>query len=752
MAKQLLIVESPAKAKTILRYLGKDFDVLASVGHVKDLPKSRMGVDVENDFSIELEIIHGKKKVVTELKKAAKKVERVFLAPDPDREGEAIAWHIAEEVREVNSNVMRVTFNQVTKKAIQEALKNPRELNRSLYDAQLARRVLDRLVGYEISPLLWDKVRRGLSAGRVQSVAVRLIVEREREILAFEPKEYWTIDEMLKTKGSNPQPFKAALARIDGEKAEINNEKEAQKIQKELSKLEHKVDAIEKKKRSRKPTPPFITSTLQQSAASILRFSAKRTMVIAQQLYEGVEIEGHGSEGLITYMRTDSTRVAPEAIESARAYIEKNHGKEFIPEKPNVYKSKKGAQDAHEAVRPTSVELVPDEIKASLTREQFKVYDLIWRQFVASQMTPARYDQTTVKIMASDRYQLKVTGSVLAFAGWIAVARKKKEDEEDVQFPEVSEGEELKVEEIIPAQHFTQPPPRFSEGTLVKEMEEKGIGRPSTYASILGNIQSKRYVERLQSRLHPTELGTLVTELLVESFPNVMNVEFTAGMEQKLDEVEEGKTDWVEVMRDFYGPFSENMEKAKVEMRDVKREEIPTEHKCEECESTMMIKYGRNGFFLACSGYPKCRYTREIKSRVGDKVEIAPIQDTGEICELCSKPMVIRRGRFGRFLACSGYPDCKNTRSVSTGIKCPKCDKGDIVERRSKRGMMFFACNQYPDCKFSVWNEPVEKPCPDCGFKVLVRKETKKEGLLLACPQKECSYKIPIDEIPDEES
>ncbi|MBW1872139.1 MAG: type I DNA topoisomerase, partial [Deltaproteobacteria bacterium] len=580
MAKHLLIVESPTKAKTIKRYVGKDYTVKASVGHVKDLPKSKMGIDIENGFNIELVVIHGKKKVLNELCAAAKKVDDVFLAPDPDREGEAIAWHIADEVRKVNPSVLRVTFNEITKKAVKEALKNPRPLNANLYEAQQARRVLDRLVGYEISPLLWDKVRRGLSAGRVQSVALRLIVEREQEIEAFNPVEYWSIEEMVKAQGDDQPLFKAALSKIDGEKAKIDNQEQAEKIRADLEKAEHAIVSIEKKSRSRKPSPPFTTSTLQQASANNLRYTAKKTMRIAQQLYEGVEIDGEGSVGLITYMRTDSTRMSADAIEEARAYIGQNFSKEYLPEKPVAYKSKKGAQDAHEAVRPTVVEYTPEKLKSSLTPEQFKLYNLIWRQFVACQMMPARYDLTAINIEAAKRYILRATGSVCVFSGFLEVAKKDQADDEGVTFPVLNKGDTLQVDEIQANQHFTQPPPRFSEATLVKEMEEKGIGRPSTYASILDTILSKQYVEKLQSRLHPTELGQLVTELLVKSFPEIMNVDFTAGMEKKLDEVEEGNFDWVQLIKDFYGPFTKKLEIARKEMREVKREEIPTEHNC----------------------------------------------------------------------------------------------------------------------------------------------------------------------------
>jgi DNA topoisomerase-1 len=765
MAKHLLIVESPTKAKTLGRYVGKDYTVKASVGHVKDLPKSKMGVDVENSFAIDLEVLRGKKKILTELCAAAKKSKDVLLAPDPDREGEAIAWHIAEEVRKVNPHVHRVTFNEITKRAVQEAIQNPRELDERLYNAQQARRVLDRLVGYEISPLLWDKVQRGLSAGRVQSVAVRLVVDREEEIKAFVAREYWTIEAMLKPAGVDTPPFQAALAKIEGKKAEIKSTEQAERIRDELKSGEHKVATIERKQRSRRPYPPFTTSKLQQAAASTLRFRAKKTMVVAQQLYEGVDVTDEGSVGLITYMRTDSTRIAAAAVEAAREFIESEYGREYLPEKPMAYKSKKGAQDAHEAIRPTDVTYTPEKIKSSLTAEQFKLYQLIWRQFVSCQMVPARYDQTTVTVKVAPlgvpktepRYELRATGSVCKFQGWLKVSGAAKEEEEkekekEVVFPPLKEGDRLDVDDIQASQHFTQPPPRFTEGTLVKEMEELGIGRPSTYAAIMDTIQSKRYVERDQTRLSPTDLGQLVTGLLVKSFPRIMDVDFTAGMEDKLDDVEEGKVDWVELMREFYGPFQKTMEKARREMRDVKREEVATKHVCDLCDQPMVVKWGRNGYFLACSGYPDCKNTKEIKgfSGDGDKVELAPVEDTGEVCEKCEKPMVIRKGRFGRFLACSGYPECKNTKSVSTGVSCPECSEGQLVERRSKKGKTFYSCNRYPKCRFSVFNPPVAEPCPTCGFAILVRKESKKEGKILACSVKGCGFKREVESDSDE--
>jgi DNA topoisomerase-1 len=752
MAKRLLIVESPTKAKTLGRYVGKNFTVKASVGHVKDLPKSKMGVDVENGFAVDLEVIRGKKKVLTELRAAAKKAEDVLLAPDPDREGEAIAWHIAEEIRKVNKNVHRVTFNEITKRAVQEAIQNPRELDERLYNAQQARRVLDRLVGYEISPLLWDKVQRGLSAGRVQSVAVRLVVDREGEIEAFVPREYWSIEEMLKPAGSDHPPFKAVLAKIGGKKAEIGSTEQAEKIRDALKSGAHKVVSVGRKERIRRPYPPFTTSKLQQAAAATLRFRAKKTMMIAQQLYEGVEIADEGSVGLITYMRTDSTRTAPVAVDAAREFINDQYGKEYLPEKPVVYKSKKGAQDAHEAIRPTEVAYSPEKIKSDLSSDQFKLYQLIWKQFVSSQMNPARYDQTTVTIEAEPEYGLRATGSKCVFPGWLKVSAADKEEDPEVVFPPLKEGDQLEVADVQANQHFTQPPPRFTEGTLVKEMEELGIGRPSTYAAIMDTIQSKRYVERQQTRLSPTDLGRLVTGLLVDSFPNIMNVDFTAGMEEQLDDVEEGKVDWVELMKDFYGPFQKTMEKARREMRDIKREEVKTEHVCDLCGQPMVVKWGRNGYFLACSGYPDCKNTKEIKSFDGDgsKVELAPVEDTGEVCEKCGKPMVIKKGRFGRFLACSGYPECKNTRSISTGVTCPKCSEGQLVERRSKKGKTFYSCNRYPKCRFSVFSPPVAESCPKCGFAVLVRKETKKDGKILACTVKGCGFKRKVESESDE--
>ncbi len=749
MPKRLLIVESPTKAKTVNRYVGKEYTVKASVGHVKDLPKTRMGVDVEKDFTVELEVIHGKKKVLTDLRRAAKNAEEVFLAPDPDREGEAIAWHIAEEISPVNSKVYRVTFNEITRKAVLEAMEHPRPLDHNLYDAQQARRVLDRLVGYELSPLLWDKVRRGLSAGRVQSVAVRLVVEREQEIEVFVPEEYWSIEETLQVEKGDTTPFVAQLVKIQGEKAAVSNAEKAEEIKAALLRSEHQVTAIERSERQRRPGPPFITSKLQQAAAAALRFSAKKTMSLAQQLYEGVEIGGEGMVGLITYMRTDSTRVANEAIAAARDYIKESLGADYLPDSPQIYKSKSAAQDAHEAIRPTDVRYTPERVKASLGADQLKLYDLIWRQFVTSQMSPARYDRTTLTVTAGP-HELRATGSICTFPGFLKVSGNGKEEDEDVLLPNLEPGAVLKLLTVTPTQHFTQPPPRFSEGTLIKELEERGIGRPSTYAAILDTIQSKEYVDKREGRLHPTDLGRLVTELLVESFPDIMSVDFTAGMERKLDEVEGGTVDWVQLMREFYKPFASALAAARRHMRDVKREEIPTEHTCDLCGATMMIKWGRNGFFLSCSNYPTCKNTREIKSRRGNTVEVLPPEETHEVCDKCGRPMNIRRGRFGRFLACSGYPDCKNSRSISTGVTCPQCKNNQLVEKRSRRGRLFFSCSGYPACTFSTWYQPVAETCPTCGFGILVRKETKRDGRVLVCPVKGCGYKRTSEPEADE--
>lgn len=748
MAKSLLIVESPAKARTIKKYLGKDFEVLASVGHVKDLPKSKIGVDVANDFQPEYVAIKGKGAVIKEIKKAAKAAEKVFLAPDPDREGEAIAWHIAEEIKE-KDKVCRVLFNEITKRGIEEAIKHPLELNQDKFEAQQARRILDRLVGYQISPILWDKVRRGLSAGRVQSVAVRVICEREKEIKAFVTQEYWSVTASLE--GKTPPPFEAKLAKVKGEKPSLGNEDETNAVLKSIEGKDFSVTKVEKKARKKNPTPPFITSTLQQEAARKLGFSAKKTMMLAQRLYEGIDFGDEGPVGLITYMRTDSTHIADEAIKELREYIVKKYGDDYLPKAAKKYKVSKSAQEAHEAIRPTSMTHTPEKAKSLLERDQYRLYDLIWKRFISSQMNPAVMDQTAVDIAAGDSV-FRATGSILRFPGFTSVYTEGKDSEDDSDkeglLPDLKEGEVLKLKGITPKQHFTEPPPRFSEATLVKELENKGIGRPSTYAAIISNIQDREYVSLDNKRFHPTELGMLVTELLLENFSEIMNIEFTAKMEDTLDDIEAGKTNWIKSMKQFYSSFEQALTNAKASMRNVKRQEIPTEIVCEKCSSNMVIKWGRNGEFLACPNYPDCKNTTNFKRGEDGKIEIVveEVEASEEKCPLCTKQMVVRRGRYGKFLACPDYPECKGTKAITTGIKCPKCNKGEISERRTKRAKIFFGCTEYPKCDFASWDRPVPEKCPDCDAPFLVEKTTKREGTVICCMDKTCGYKRSVAE------
>ena len=749
--KSLVVVESPAKARTIKKYLGKGYTVKASVGHIKDLPKSKIGVDVEHGFEPEYVVIGDKKKVISEIKKAAQEVEHVFLAPDPDREGEAIAWHIAEEIKGVNDNIQRVLFNEITKKGITEALAHPTTLNTNKTDAQQAWRILDRLVGYEISPLLWKKVRRGLSAGRVQSVAVRLVCEREREIAVFTPEEYWSVD--CECEAETPPPFMAKIWRWDGEKAEPKSEADARAIAGELEAGPASVAKVEKKQRRRRPQPPFITSKLQQEAARKLRFTAKRTMRVAQKLYEGIELGEEGPVGLITYMRTDSTRISDDALTDVRNFIGGEYGTEYLPEKPNTYKQPKRAQDAHEAIRPTSMQYTPEMVDKAVAGDRdgadlAKLYRLVWQRFLASQMMPAVYDQTTVDIQRG-RAVLRATGQIMKFPGFTRVYMERETDDEvaeaaeraDKLLPPLEEGDAIKLNKIKPEQHFTQPPPRFTEASLVKELEEKGIGRPSTYAAILSTIVDRGYVAKESARFSPTELGSLVNELLVESFPEIVDTEFTAQMESDLDKVEEGARDWRELLGAFYQPFSADLEKAKTHMRDVKREEIPTDHVCEKCGSPMVIKWGRNGSFLACQGYPDCRNTKEIERKLDGSFEIVPEPVTDEVCESCGAPMKVKRGRFGAFLACSRYPDCKTTKAISLGVDCPKEEcNGFLTEKRSRRGKVFYGCSNYSKtgCDFVTWDRPVAQACPECGAKFLVKRENKR-GVTVRCLS--CTYK-----------
>ncbi len=734
--KSLVVVESPAKARTISRILGNKYDVKASVGHVRDLPKSDLGVDVENEFAPKYVIPRDKSKTIKEIKTAAKNASEVFLATDPDREGEAIAWHLIEAagLRELPLN--RVVFHEITADAVEEAFEHPREIDMNLVDAQQARRVVDRLVGYRLSPFLWRKVRRGLSAGRVQSVAVRLVVEREREILAFVPQEYWTIEAQMEKVGALPL-FRAKLAGYADrkDKIEIGDETTAERLLADLRAAAYSVAKVQKKKQTRRPAPPFITSTLQQEASRRLGFTAKRTMAIAQQLYEGVALGDRGETGLITYMRTDSVNVAASARTEAREYIERRYGKQFVPEKPRFFSRKvKGAQEAHEAIRPTSVMRNPDEMSNLLTPEQTRLYSLIWQRFVASQMADAEFDVTTVEINAAapgdgETYLLRATNTQLQFAGFRQVYSEARDDDTEETFgtnplPEISDTDAVALRELFPEQHFTEPPPRFTEATLVKMLEEKGIGRPSTYAPTLSTIQDRGYIEREKRTLKPTELGMTVNDLLVEYFTNFLDIDFTAAMEEELDDVASGEREWVPVVKDIYDPLESALDGAmKAAPKQVKEtgEMCPDPKGVHSQPTPLVIRWGRRGQFLGCSGFPECDYTRSL-----DGEEEEGPQETDELCPECEAPMVIRTGRFGKFMACSRYPECKGKKTVAkgTGVKCPKTG-GEIVERRTKKGRPFYGCADYPKCDFTTWTRPFPQPCPDCGKLIVAEKDNK---------------------------
>ncbi|NWF94140.1 MAG: type I DNA topoisomerase [Syntrophaceae bacterium] len=743
MSKGLIVVESPTKVKTLQKFLGGDYVIKASLGHIKDLPEDELGVDLQNDFKPSYVIIPGKGKILRELKKASKAVKNIYLGPDPDREGEAIAWHVAEELKDGDKNIYRILFNEITEKAVLEALKHPGRLQLSKYEAQQARRILDRLVGYQISPLLWEKVKRGLSAGRVQSVAVRIICEREREIQNFISEEYWSLTATLKGQTS-AIPFDAKLVKWRGKKVDLANESEAMAMKKTLESAPYTVSKISQQEKRRHPPPPFITSRLQQEAYRKLSFSAQKTMRIAQRLYEGVEIGDAGTVGLITYMRTDSVRVSSEAVHRVRRWIQERFGEPYLPPKPNVYRSRKGAQEAHEAIRPTMIDLEPDKVKDYLDKDHWALYRLIWDRFIASQMASAVFQQTTVEIKA-DEAIFSAVGTVPTFQGFMTLyvegednrlsADKEEAEDQEKRLPVLSEGEALELLALTPRQHFTQPPYRFSEATLIKELEEKGIGRPSTYAMILSTIKEKGYVRLEKGRFYPTELGFLVNDLLVVNFPDILDVEFTAQMEENLDKIEEGEKGWIETLKEFYAPFEKDLEMAKTSMRDVKREMIPTDTVCERCGSTMVKRWGRRGYFLACSAYPKCRYTREVEEN-GERNE-----ETDARCQKCGSPMVIKNGKFGRFMACSKYPSCKFTQPIPTGVRCPQegCD-GMIVERRSRRGRTFYSCSNYPRCTFATWDKPIPEKCPQCDFPFLVEKQGK-TGMVKRCPNKGCRYR-----------
>jgi len=739
--RSLVVVESPTKVKTIQKYLDSKFIVKASMGHVRDLPKSQLGVDPKKGFKPKYVVSPAKKKILDELKKAAGRVDTLYIATDPDREGEAIGWHLAEELDVAKKNVFRITFNEITERAVKAAFLAPGKIDLKKVDAQQARRVLDRLVGYSLSPLLWEKVQRGLSAGRVQSVAVRLIVDREREIQAFVPVEYWSLHAKLSAK--LPPEFVATLKEVAGEKASLGNEQTTRELIASLDGARFVVKSVTRGERRRNPAPPFITSTLQQEAGRRLGFTARKTMTIAQQLYEGIDLGADGAEGLITYMRTDSVRVANEAQAAARGWVVARIGMEFVPETPPTYRSRGSAQEAHEAIRPSEVRNEPKNVARFLTKDQLALYRLIWERFLASQMMPAVYDTVSADIEAG-RCLFRAQGSTLKFKGFTAVYEESREEDEtpaeqdpEGAVPALEEGEVLTLLGLDPKQHFTQPPPRFTEASLIKSLEELGIGRPSTYASILGTIINDRgYVHRERRTLSPTELGMAVTDKLIPYFQDIMNVEFTAQMEDNLDKIEEGERKWVDTVREFYEPFKRDLARAKREMTSEKVGE-PTGEKCPECGSELLEKRGRFGKFMACSTYPDCKYTRNI-----DGSTRAEDEPTNEICPTCGKPMVIKHGRFGKFIACSGYPDCKTTKPVTLGIPCPESGcSGQIVERRSRRGRTFFGCSAYPNCKFVVWQRPIAEPCPKCGA-AFVTERALKSRLVRRCVKAGCDFEL----------
>lgn len=739
MGKQLIIVESPAKVKTIKKFLGPQYAVQASVGHVRDLPSSSLGVDEANDFAPHYEVIENKKNVVSELRAAAAKADTVYLAPDPDREGEAIAWHVAELIRDKAKDIKRIQFNEITAKAVKDALEHPRDLNVNLFDAQQARRVLDRLVGYKISPLLWKTIKRGISAGRVQSVALRLIVEREAEREAFKPEEYWLFKALLSADA--PPPFKAELVKISGKKAVVSNAEQANTLEAALKGKPFVVESVEEKERERAPQPPFITSTLQQAANQRLSYTAKRTMNIAQRLYEGVELGDKGLTALITYMRTDSTRIADEARQAARDFIVQTFGQDHLPKKARIYKAKGGAQDAHEAIRPVDVTVTPDMVKPHLPPEQYNLYRLIWSRFVASQMAGARFHDTTA-LIACAHTLWRAKGERLLFPGFLAVLPRGKE-EADAELPPLKAGQTLTLDKLEKEQKFTQPPARYSEASLVRELEELGIGRPSTYAAIISTLQDRDYVHLAERHFVPTDLGRVVCRQLTEHFAKLMDVGFTAQMEEGLDKVAEGGRNWVDLMRAFAADFNPTLDAAAKNMQSLKGG-MPTDLPCPDCGKPLLIKFGKAGAFLACSAYPECRYTSNFARTEDGKVEAVaqekPQYEKVGQCPRCGKDLVIKKSRTGsRFIACTGYPACDYAAPFSTGVPCPRCGKGSLVEKSSKRGKIFYSCDQYPQCDFALWDKPVPGPCPRCDSPYLVEKKSR-DGVKIICPVKGCGY------------
>ncbi|MBU4330241.1 MAG: type I DNA topoisomerase [Acidobacteria bacterium] len=736
MPKTLVIVESPAKAKTINRYLGKDYIVKASMGHIRDLPKTKLGVDVEDKFKSQYQLIPGRKNVVGELQEAAGKVDRVLLAADPDREGEAICWHLKQVLEKYNPNIFRILFNEITINAITEALRHSRHIDEDKFNAQQTRRILDRLVGYLISPLLWKKVGRGLSAGRVQSIAVRLICEREKEIKAFVQEEYWSITASLEA--AVPPPFDASLVKIENKKIHLEKEEQALSIVEELKNQPFILDDIQVKIKTKTPPPPHITSTLQQEAFRTKRFSVRKTMLLAQKLYEGKEIGERGLEGLITYMRTDSVRISQDALEAARAAILEKYGQEYVPKSPRFYKNKKKAQDAHEAIRPTSFNLPPDAVQSYLNKDELFLYTLIWNRFMASQMSAAKIEETEFDIRAG-RCLFKSKGEVIRFDGFMRLFSRK--DGEGKILPLGVKGETLKLLKLDPKQHFTQPPPRYTEGTLVKELEARGIGRPSTYAPIISTIQGRVYVIKDQGKFIPTDLGLFVNDYLVENFPDLMEFKFTARLEEALDTIAEGQTNWQEYLKTYYGLLDQDLEKA-MQKDSIKPQGIPAEENCPECGKQLVIKEGRYGRFKACTGYPDCSYKQSMI-----KKESKPLEET---CPECGSQMVERQGKFGAFVACSNYPECKYIKKEAkdTGISCPNngCE-GTLIHRKTRRGKLFYGCSRFPKCKYATWDDPQNKPCPKCGRPFLLKKTRAKEPVSIYCGNEECDYK---EDAPEE--
>ena len=788
MAKSLIIVESPAKARTIKKILGRGYQVLPSMGHVKDLPKSRLGVDIEKGFAPTYVVIKERKKVLTEILAASCTAKTVYLAPDPDREGEAIAWHIAEAIRAGDPRsrkrkkgdaapppveVRRVLFHEITKKGVTQGMADPRSLDRNKFDSQQARRIVDRIVGYSLSPLLWKKVRRGLSAGRVQSVAVKIIWEREKRIASFVPEEYWSLT--ARFAGSVPPEFTAKLVEAGGKKVRPRTGEETLVFRRVVENGPFVVREIRKKTRRRSPPPPFTTSKLQQEGARKLRMPSYRTMMVAQSLYEGVDVPGAGLVGLITYMRTDSVRVADEAVAAAREHIRTAHGEAYLPPSPHVYRNRKSAQDAHEAIRPTSMEFSPAKVKPILNRDQYRLYELIWNRFIASQMAAAEFEQTAIDILcepsAGERrpstgaFLFRAAGSIPRFLGYLDLYQEgngaqadpsgEEEGEKDEEkgegnvLPDLSQGERLVLRELVDAQHFTQPLPRFSESSLIKELEEQGIGRPSTYASIVKTIRDRGYVRMEERKFLPTELGRIVTDLLEESFPNVMDVAFTARMEEELDQIEDGEREMARALADFYRPFSEELERAKSAMPELKEELIATGISCPACGGEMVIRFGKAGKFLACRNYPGCRHTANFRETPEGGVELAPDEEAGVACDKCGKAMVVRRWKGSRYIACSGYPGCRNSRPYGIGVKCPECGEGEMVERASRAGKMFYSCSRYPGCRFASWSRPVEGPCPVCGYPAMAEKAGKGGKTGIVCLRKGCKGKMAEETITE---